>query len=135
MRRIHAGVTTTAVAAAILSAVLVARTGEASVPVAAESGDVSVTQFTLHASGRKGECVVTPDVSATESRKSLDVTPGCAAVHAQLMNATQWFERDDGSVAFLDSGGRAVVEFSVSDGAAYESYSPAQPMMVMMVDG
>ncbi len=61
----------------------------------------------------------------------LKLGPGCLNVYPALARAKSWQERSDGSLALTASDGAPVVVFAVSDGLAFESIEPANPLITL----
>ncbi len=66
--------------------------------------------------------------------RPLRLAPGCVTDNPGLAEARYWLDRRDGTVAFSGADGRIVVEFAAADGAAFESYSPPQPVMTLFAE-
>ena len=94
--------------------------------------DVS-TRFELRSSERQGACSIVIGEGQGE-KHTLRAGIGCAGVHPALAAARWWEERPDGSVAFLRPDGGIVAEFAIADGAAFESYNPLSPILVLLSD-
>lgn len=88
------------------------------------------TRFELRSSERKGACSIVIDGGQGE-KHALTPGEGCAGVHPALLAARWWAERSDGSVAFVRPDGGIVAEFAIADGAAFESYNPLSPILVL----
>lgn len=88
-------------------------------------------RFSLQAGGRDGGCLVSA-IASDEARRPLSLGSTCLDLVPGLAGARWWFEREDGSVAFLTDDGRVAAEFAIADGAAFESYAPRQPIMTLL---
>lgn len=92
----------------------------------------AMERFELRSSSQDGACIIVVSEPAGTDMRQMRLGPGCVALNADLDVAAYWLDRQDGSVAFLDGEGAVTAEFSASDGAAFESYKPAEPMMLML---
>lgn len=98
---------------------------------AAPSGE-AVERFALVSSWQEGACFIALGEPAGEGKRHLRLEPGCVALNARLDDAAYWLDRQDSSVAFLDGEGAVTAEFAAGDGAAFESYAPAEPVMLLL---
>ena len=98
---------------------------------AAENGD---RLFKLRAYGVEPSCSVTAGALISERKRTLTLGERCKQLDPNLLAASQWLERPDGTVAFAGADGRVLLEFAVADGAAYETFSSEQPMMVLLAN-
>ena len=98
---------------------------------AAEESDPSQQTFRLTGIGRDWDCVLSAADRMEPAARPLQLSPGCSAVDPALAGQAFWRERPEGSVSIEGPDGRIVLEFAASDGAAYESYSPADPVMIL----
>lgn len=87
--------------------------------------------YVMEAAGAAGSCDVTLGVKRAQSGNTLGLSEGCRSLMPHGPMPTSWRKDADGAVALLDASGRAVVEFGFSDGAAYESFSPATPILTL----
>lgn len=91
------------------------------------------TLYQLRSSEQEGACTISlGDIKG--ARQALSPGPACTVVNANVSMARWWQERPDGSVAMLRSDGGVVAEFAVADGAAFESYNPVSPILVLLAD-
>ncbi len=89
------------------------------------------TLYQLRSSEREGACTISlGDVKG--ARQAVSPEAACNGVNADVSTARWWQERPDGSVALLRSDGDVVAEFAVADGAAFESYNPVSPILVLL---
>lgn len=91
-------------------------------------------RYTLISTMDENGCAVVAGDVAHDARRDLDISPGCVEANPVLAGAHYWLERPDGTVAFTRPDGSVAAEFSVADGAAFESYSPPQPIMILLAD-
>lgn len=95
--------------------------------------DGEALRFQLFSSERPEGCNIFIGESVRE-RQTFSADQTCSQVHPDLLAASWWQERPDGSIAVLRPDGGLVAEFAVADGAAFESYSPPSPILVLMPD-
>lgn len=79
--------------------------------------------------GSKQGCVLRLGRQIDARSRQLELSAGCE--DAPISSAKVWIERPNGDVALAAADGRPLVEFGASDGAAFESFRPAQPMMTL----
>lgn len=84
--------------------------------------------------GDEAGCSLVAGEAAGQGKRPLRLAPGCAADNPGLAAARYWLDRSDGTVAFAAADGRIVAEFAMADGAAFESYSPQQPVMTLLAE-
>ncbi|MEO3384723.1 hypothetical protein [Mesorhizobium sp. CAU 1741] len=87
--------------------------------------------YQLRSSEQDGACTLSLGV-IKGARQALSPDAACTGVNADVSTARWWQERPDGSVALLRSDGGLVAEFAVADGAAFESYNPVSPILVLL---
>lgn len=106
-------------------------TTTSSVAPAAAPHDSFRLVSTWDGSGDGSGCSLAAGHAPEGGLRPLRLAPGCVAGNPGLAEARYWLERRDGTVAFSGEDGRIVVEFAAADGAAFESYSPPQPVMTL----
>lgn len=98
---------------------------EASAGPAADGGTLR-----LVVAGRDANCILARG-ELEEMIRPLRFSAGCRSIDPAFRGAAFWQERPDGVVAIVGEDGSVLGEFGVSDGAAYESFRPASPLMVL----
>ncbi len=93
------------------------------------TGSIAPGQFRLMAGS--AACTLIKGPVLGEGLNELAVPAECNALMPGLSDMRFWKEEIDGSVAFSTDGTTSLVLFSVADGAAYESYKPARPLMIL----
>lgn len=96
----------------------------------AVGANVASERFAFFINGRAAEC---------ELRRYADgamraVGPQCRDLPHRLRDVTDWVEGDDGTVILTRDDGSVSVRLAVSDGAAYESFAPASPMVLLAAE-
>lgn len=120
-----------------LAAVLVAAVAFGGMPgadgdkVAAASTDVE-TEYKLVVYGAEPSCSVTTGALVSDAKRSLKLGKACAKINPDLFGARYWIERSNGAIAFAEGDGDVLAEFAVADGAAFETFDPDAPMMVLL---
>jgi hypothetical protein len=84
--------------------------------------------FRLRASSG-ASCAVMRGDAVSQGRAMLRIEPACATLLPGMADAKFWRENADGSITFTEESGDPIVSFSVADGAAYESFEPATPLL------
>jgi hypothetical protein len=104
-------------------------TGEdaGSIADAAVIAHAKVERFSLYVNGRPSGC----ELSRSAEDDSLAIDRACEGASSLVADAALWIDRPDGSVALAAADGEPLVELAVSDGAAYESFSPATPLILL----
>lgn len=92
----------------------------------------ALPRFELTSSLHDTSCFIAVGAPAGEGRRRLHPEPACAKLGLEAGEAAYWLERQDGTAALLDEEGSTAFEFAVGDGAAFESYRPAQPVMTLI---
>ena len=134
MSALYPGVAIAVMLAAVSSgALLQTQEIDTTVVSSVRTPDDRSMRFQLFSSEWPDGCTISVGEAGRERQKfSADET--CGQVHPDLLAASWWQERSDGSVAVLRPDGGVVAEFSVADGAAFESSSPPSPILVLMPD-
>jgi hypothetical protein len=91
--------------------------------------------YRLVANGDEATCAVTRGAEMSGGLSRLTVAPNCRSVLPGIERAKFWLEQDDGSVAFSADGIDPIVTFAIADGAGYESYAPALPVLSLAATG
>lgn len=78
------------------------------------------------------ECHLAVAETSGGRMRPLRLAPGCIAANPGLAGARYWVDRSDGVVVFSAANGNILAEFAAADGAAFESYYPAQPVMTLV---
>lgn len=84
-------------------------------------------RYLVHVNGHATSCVLAP----RDRHDAVDAAAACADAFAPLEDVRKWRERGDGSIVLADAGGDVLVEMMVSDGGAYESFSPRDPLILL----
>lgn len=93
----------------------------------AQSTAASGEAYRLRNSVQEGSCAISHGKTKAGGLAELTLAPECEALLAGVSRARYWQENADGTVAFTADGIDPIVTFSVSDGAAYETFAPDQP--------
>ena len=88
--------------------------------------------FRLVSTAGETECVLAVARAPAGKIRPLQLAPDCAADNPGLAEARYWVDRPDGAIAFSGADGNIVAEFAAADGAAFESYYPARPVMTLL---
>lgn len=88
--------------------------------------------FTLESAGGKASCTIRKGRALSADASQLVTGPHCAALFAPLAEARVWQEGKDGTVDFVGSGGRTLVEFALADGEGYESVRPRSTILSLI---
>lgn len=88
------------------------------------------TRYTLFSNERPDGCIIS--VAGDGPGQTFAADMNCRLVHPDLLTATSWQERADGSVAVKRADGGVVVEIAAADGASFESYNPPSPILVLV---
>lgn len=91
--------------------------------------DTAVYRVTIN--GREAGCLLSAGRWIDDASRSIDLSDGCVPVEYPLAMARIWIERPHGDVALADDAGRVLVELGASDGAAFESFRPLEPLMTL----
>lgn len=128
------GIFSGTIAAGLLAAVAMVAAGYDGPkrPLAAEHSPYSGRAFQLQVGGDAGNCVVEKVDADMSGSARLTFNSVCEGLYPRIANASFWSESQDGSVAFTRADGAVVIEFSVSDGAAYESFQPGAPLAALI---
>jgi hypothetical protein len=131
MKVVYAGVAAGLAALAYQQDLLGSQPGIDPVTVSSIGPDLTAKErFLLVAGGLKEGCVVT--AAGDGVKKDLSLTPVCKSQVPSLASVKWWLDRPDGSVAFLNDGGRVLAEFAAGDGVALESFAPREPLMSLL---
>lgn len=107
-----------------------AQTGEAEVSALDRmtTGTIpSSERFSFYVNGQSAECALErfgDDLMRAIGTQCRDLPHGLAEV-------TDWIEADDGAVTLAGADGSVLVKLAVSDGAAYESFDPPSPLVLL----
>ncbi|WP_157015696.1 hypothetical protein [Mesorhizobium xinjiangense] len=93
-----------------------------------EPVDQSSISYRLHVLGETGTCRIETG-RAGRNGTELVAEPECAAIFPAIGEARTWRQDEEGTVRFVASGGEVLAAFAPADGTAYESFSPAHPIM------
>ena len=96
------------------------------------TGAVRTQSYRVAINGDERDCVLRPGRRLGEAARQLDLPAGCDV--AAISAARLWIERPEGYVALAGADGRVLIEFGASDGAALESFRPAEPMVTLTAE-
>ncbi|MCT7377735.1 hypothetical protein [Chelativorans salis] len=91
------------------------------------------SHYRLRVAGRDGSCTIAKGKSAGIGRAEIELAADCVLLMPRLSEARYWREGADRDVAFEAADGRVIAEFYAADGVAYESLTPAAPLMALTV--
>ncbi len=109
----------------------------AAVDIVSETGSIATSSpaapelFRVLLSGVDVGCTL---AHSAGSEAPLEVGKGCAHSLPALADAKRWRQEPDGSVALADGGGHALLRLAVADGADWESYEPATPIVSLIAE-
>lgn len=128
------GIFSGAIAAGLLATVAMVAAGHegAMSAPAAKDAPWADQAYRLQIRGDAHSCVVERGSVDMRGSAALKVNSGCETLYPSLADAQFWSESPDGTVAFTQADGGVVLEFSVSDGAAYESFQPGAPLAALI---
>ena len=126
--------TTAVLAAMLVAAGAIQKSGDPDRSAAASTAPERTQEdFRLVSTSGKVECLLAVGRAAEEGRmRPLRLAEGCLADNPGLAGARYWLDRPDGLIAFSGTNGNIVAEFAAADGAAFESYFPARPVMTLL---
>ncbi|NMG39212.1 hypothetical protein GRZ55_08160 [Chelativorans sp. ZYF759] len=87
-------------------------------------------RFSLHVNGQAASCAL--ERYGDSSMRA--VGPQCHDLPHGLADASDWTETADGAVVLAHADGSVLMQFAVSDGAAYESFDPPLPMVLLAAE-
>lgn len=90
------------------------------------------SRYRVVAIGQESTCAVTKGEVLSAQTTELHVETACSTVMPGLEQARYWREGRDGSVTFAKADGGTVLEFSVADGVAYETFRPHAPLVSLV---
>jgi len=88
---------------------------------------LSSERFSFYVNGRSAQC----ELERFDDDLMRAVGPQCRDLPHSLASATDWNEAADGVVELTGADGMVLMKLAVSDGAAYESFHPASPMVML----
>jgi len=97
----------------------------------AASASVPSSTYRLTANGDEAACAVRRGAKVSQGLSRLSVSPDCRDLMPGIERVKFWREQADGSVSFSENGVDPIVTFGVADGAGYESYAPASPLLAL----
>ncbi len=110
---------------------------DASLPSAEAAVIAAQTQeretYHLRRGGGSVSCIVARGADLSESLSELRVEPSCEKVMEGMATVKYWRESDDDTVIFSRDGADTLVTFALADGAAYETFAPAAPLLSLAV--
>ena len=129
MRMMHlaAAMALVLAAAAGLRAVDGPARGQALAAPAVDERDV----YRLSVNGSEAGCLLSAGRWIDSESRAIDLSERCVFIDHPLALARVWIERPHGDVALADDAGRVLIEFGASDGAAFESFKPTEPLMTL----
>jgi len=91
------------------------------------------SRYRLHFAGIETSCLVDRGRDIGDGTAELTIAGDCLATIPEISAAKFWRDNADGSVVFAGAGGRAVLEFALSDGPGYETFRPGAPLASLSV--
>lgn len=124
------GIFSGTIAAGLLATVAMVAAGhDRTAPEAADAYASWADQvYRLQVGGDAQSCVVERGSLDMRGNAAIELNSGCETVYPALAGAELWSEGPDGTVAFKQENGAVVLEFSVSDGVAYQTFQPGAPL-------
>ena len=99
---------------------------------AATNAGESEARYQLVVYGAEPSCAVSAGALIAKAKRNLMLGQACSEINPELTGARYWIERPNGRIAFAEDDGDVVAEFAVADGAAFETFDPDAPMMVLL---
>lgn len=125
--------TTAVLAGMLLAAGAIQKTSEPDlVTTASIAPSPAQDGFRLVSTAGEADCLLAVGYAPEGRMRPLRLAPGCVADNPELAGARYWLDRPDGAIAFSGADGNIVAEFAAADGAAFESYYPARPVMTLL---
>lgn len=84
-------------------------------------------RFSFYVNGRSAEC----ELERYGDDFMRAVGPQCRDLPHRLADVTDWVEAEDGVVELARADGSVLMKLAVSDGAAYESFDPPSPLVLL----
>lgn len=106
--------------------------GASGVTTSSIGGEDAEPRYELRIAGRSDGCFVAKGETIAPGRSVLKMAAQCILILPRLSEATYWQEGPNGEVVFMAGNGRAVAEFYMADGVAYESLRPVSPPMALI---
>lgn len=123
------GIFSGTIAAGLLATVAMVAAGrDGADPLAMKRAPAADQAYQLQLGGDAHSCVVERGSLDMRGSAALKLNSGCEKLYPGLAGAQRWSEDADGTVAFVQQNGTVVIQFAVSDGAAYESFQPGAPL-------
>lgn len=95
------------------------------------TGSIAASErFAFYVNGRAAECALKRYADGAMRA----VGPQCSDLPHRLAEITDWIEADDGAVILTRADGSVSMRLAISDGAAYESFDPPSPMVLLVAD-
>ena len=95
------------------------------------TGSIAASErFAFYVNGRAAECALKRYADGAMRA----VGPQCSDLPHRLAEITDWIEADDGAVVLTRADGSVSMRLAISDGAAYESFDPPSPMVLLVAD-
>lgn len=95
------------------------------------TGSIAASErFAFYVNGRAAEC----ELKRYADGAMRAVGPQCSDLPHRLAEITDWIEADDGAVILTRADGSVSMRLAISDGAAYESFDPPSPMVLLVAD-
>ncbi len=92
------------------------------------TGSIAGTErFSFYVNGRSAEC----ELERYGDDLMRAVGPQCRDLPHRLAEITDWVEAEDGVVELARADGSVLMKLAVSDGAAYESFDPPSPLVLL----
>lgn len=87
--------------------------------------------YRLTVNGSEAGCLLSAGRWIDGASRAIDLSDGCDRIEYPLVAARVWIEGPHGDVVLADDSGRVLIEFGASDGAAFESFRPLEPLMTL----
>lgn len=95
------------------------------------TGSIAASErFAFYVNGRAAECALKRYADGAMRA----VGPQCSNLPYRLADVTDWIEADDGAVELARADGSVSMRLAISDGAAYESFDPPSPMILLTAE-
>lgn len=124
------GIFSGAMAAGLLATVAMVAAGHegASSQAMAQDARWASQSYRLQLAGDAHFCLVERGSLDMRGNAEVRMNSGCEGIYSSLANARFWTERAGGDVALTSDDGTVLIEFAVSDGAAYVTFQPGAPL-------
>jgi len=87
-------------------------------------------RFSFYVNGRSADC----ELERFGDDLMRAVGPQCRDLPHRLAEITDWIDAEDGVVELARADGSVLMKLAVSDGAAYESFDPPTPLVLLAAE-